>query len=635
MVNPGPVDVAVTWGVLTAYVDGLRRVRHLDPVVAAELVGHLGGEPDQLRPQAVASIITVRSDDPVDFGDTGELVLADGQMVAVSPEVPTTVPVGYHRFYSAESTTPMTVVGSPAVAAPCPRHGWGLSVQPYALRSGQDWGMGDLGTIIQLARWAARNGATTLSLGPMLAAAPTTPREPSPYYPATRLFIDPLYLSMQDVRAPDGTSVGVPRPAHLGTGADALIDRDAVHAAKYSALRAVWTDVERVSDHLLQEFLATSALPVQLFATWCVLVEEFGGDWRRWPPEYHAPRSPKVEAFAEQHAGEVRFHVWLQWMCEQQVADLAEEIDIINDLPVGFDPGGFDGWLWQKALVHQVRIGAPPDGFAPEGHGWDAAPFSPVALEKLRFAPLVAVWRANMGRGAGLHLDHAMHLARLFWVPWDRTPAEGAYVEYPFQEILDLLVLESATNNCFVVTEDLGNVPTDFREQIADRGLLRTIILWFVKQPPERWPAAAVACVSNHDHPPVATVWANRDAGARLIEVDPQSEEAFARLSHHQRLVALGGGTPVDADLLTALRRTHTGLGHSGARLVLTQVLDLMRGTQQANSPTGERSQSWRVPLPMLLEDLLKDEVARELCALLAAARHEHQSDDNPTKGQL
>ena len=630
---PNPIEVAASWGVMVEHVDGLRRVRQLDPVVAADLVRYLGGDPEEARQDVAASILTVRGDEPVAFADKGELVLANGQMVAVSPDVPTTVPVGYHRFYPTGSMEPVTVVGSPAVAAPTPGRGWGLSVQPYALRSSQDWGIGDLGTVRDLARWAAQQGATTLLLGPMLAAAPTTPREPSPYYPATRLFLDPLYLSTQDVRAPDGTPVAVSRPAGLSDSADAPIDRDAVHTAKYATLRALWTDLDGSPDPLLQDFLAASALPVQLFATWCVLTDKLGGDWRQWPTELQDPRSAQVEAFAEQHADDVSFHVWLQWMCEQQMARIAGEIDVINDLPVGFDPGGFDGWLWQEALVPQVRIGAPPDGFAPDGHGWDSAPFSPMALERLRFAPLVAVWRANMARGAGLHLDHAMHLTRLFWVPWDRTPAEGAYVEYPFREILDLLVLESVANSCYVVTEDLGNVPSDFRQQIGERGLLRTIILWFVKIPPNKWPEAAVAYVSNHDHPPVAAVWADHDAGARLIDVDPQSEEAFARLSHHQRLVALGEGTPVDADLFTALRRTHEGLGRSGAGLVLSQVLDLMLGAQRVNSPTGDRSQSWRTSLPMLLDDLVEDEVARELCSVLAAARNKDRSDFDLTGG--
>ncbi|WP_341855844.1 4-alpha-glucanotransferase [Brachybacterium sp. GPGPB12] len=307
---PNPIEVATSWGVLVEHVDGLRRVRQLDPVVAADLVRYLGGDPEEARQDVAAPMLTVRGDELVAFSDNGELVLANGQMVAVSPDVPTSVPVGYHRFYPTGSTAPMTVVGDPAVAAPAPSRGWGLSVQPYALRSSQDWGIGDLGTVRDLARWAAREGATTLSLGPMLAAAPTTPREPSPYYPATRLFLDPLYLSMQDVRAPDGTPVAVSRPAGLSDSAEAPIDRDAVHAAKYSTLRALWSSLDGSPDLLLQDFLAASALPVRLFATWCVLADKLGGDWRQWPTELQDPGSTQVEAFAERHAHDVSFHVW-------------------------------------------------------------------------------------------------------------------------------------------------------------------------------------------------------------------------------------------------------------------------------------------------------------------------------------
>jgi len=116
-------------------------VRQLDPVVAADLVRYLGGDPEEARQDVAASILTVRGDEPVAFADKGELVLANGQMVAVSPDVPTTVPVGYHRFYPTGSMEPVTVVGSPAVAVTHPRPR--LGTQRATLRPALQPGLGN------------------------------------------------------------------------------------------------------------------------------------------------------------------------------------------------------------------------------------------------------------------------------------------------------------------------------------------------------------------------------------------------------------------------------------------------------------------------------------------------------------
>ena len=59
---PNPIEVAASWGVMVEHVDGLRRVRQLDPVVAADLVRYLGGDPEEARQDVAASILTVRGD---------------------------------------------------------------------------------------------------------------------------------------------------------------------------------------------------------------------------------------------------------------------------------------------------------------------------------------------------------------------------------------------------------------------------------------------------------------------------------------------------------------------------------------------------------------------------------------------
>ena len=55
---------------------------------------------------------------------------------------------------------------------------------------------------------------------------------------------------------------------------------------------------------------------------------------------------------------------------------------------------------------------------------------------------------------------------RLFWVR-AACRREGAYVHYPFEDLLGILALESQRNRCLVVGEDLGTVPDEVRQRCS------------------------------------------------------------------------------------------------------------------------------------------------------------------------
>ena len=85
-------------------------------------------------------------------------------------------------------------------------------------------------------------------------------------------------------------------------------------------------------------------------------------------------------------AGQARFHAWLQWLADDQLAAAQQAaraagmgIGIIRDLAVGAHPGGADAWAWQDVLVAGVSVGAPPDEFNQRGQDWNAAALAPAA----------------------------------------------------------------------------------------------------------------------------------------------------------------------------------------------------------------------------------------------------------------
>lgn len=84
-----------------------------------------------------------------------------------------------------------------------------------------------------------------------------------------------------------------------------------------------------------------------------------------------------------------------------------------------------------------------------------------------------------MRHAGGVRIDHIMGLQRLWLVPEGASPAEGAYLDYPLDDFLHLLALESHRHGAVVIGEDLGTVPRGFRRRLSQAGVAGMDVMWF------------------------------------------------------------------------------------------------------------------------------------------------------------
>ena len=166
-----------------------------------------------------------------------------------------------------------------AAVAPFPaRRSWGFAVQLYSVRSRASWGHGDLHDLADLATWSGGDlGADFVLVNPLHAAEPQPPVSPSPYLPMSRRQISPLYLRIEDIPEYQGLSAGdrarveaLAAPLRAASSTAALIDRDAVWAAKRAAaelIRTVPLTASRRAE--LDAFLARDRRAIDDWATWC------------------------------------------------------------------------------------------------------------------------------------------------------------------------------------------------------------------------------------------------------------------------------------------------------------------------------------------------------------------------------
>jgi 4-alpha-glucanotransferase len=554
-----------------------------------------------------------------------ELLLEDGTELKIDGKLPPDLPIGYHDLVlrtgtgGSEREIRIRLIVTPGRChLPADLRSWALTVQLHACRSERSWGIGDFGDLLRIGTWAAVRGAGVLAVNPLGAPLPTERVEPSPYYPSSRRWRNPLYLEIGEVPgAGDDPGVNALALQARALSTQRLIDRDEVWRLKRSALERLW---ERSGTSLeLERWRNAQGPALETYARFCALAEHHGSGWSSWPAEHRHPSKAAVAAFALDHADRVAFWAWVQMLLDEQLTRAGESLPLLNDLAIGVDPNGAEAWTHQDLLALDCRVGAPPDRFNAEGQDWGLPPFVPWKLRDAGYAPLAELWRSALGTAGGLRIDHVMGLFRLFWMLPSQAPSDGAYVRYRSDELLAVLAVESTRAGSIVVGEDLGTVEDGVREALAAAGVLSTRLVWFDQEPPELFPTQAFAAVTTHDLPTVAGVWSGEDladqraAGLRTHD----GQDADMR----DRLAMVAEAAP-DAPVEDVIVGVHRRLARAPSAVVAATLEDALGVTQRPNMPgTVSERPNWSLALPLRLDEVLADPLVNAVAASMREGR--------------
>lgn len=549
---------------------------------------------------------------------------------------------------------------------------WGPAIQLYALCSGRNWGIGDFTDLKTMAEYCAEAGAGILGLNPLHSLFPSKPEHCSPYDPSSRVFINFLYLDIEAIadfaecEAAKSTVQSPEFQARLAALRDTeLVDYSEVTALKRPILEILFRhfrghhlESESERGRAFRAFQVAGGQQLHAYGVFEAMQEHFSKKsdspwgWRNWPEEYRDPQSQAVAKFAFAHQDRVEFFHYLQWQADLQlgaVGHLAMELDLkvglYEDLAVGADSAGFETWIYQDVYALGARIGAPPDDFNLNGQDWGLSPMIPMKLVDAAYGPFIETLRSNMRYAGAVRVDHVMQLMRLFWVPPDRPPSEGAYVHYPMRDLLGILALESQRNRCVVIGEDLGTVPDEIRAELRALGVLSYRLLYFEKDSegnftiPDDYPEQALVAVSTHDLPTLSGYWQGQDLAVRTelglfpteelreTQIISRSEDRFRLLFALKREELLPEGVDVDgvslpemsSDLITAI---HVYLARSPAKILVFQLEDILGQVDQVNLPgTTIQHPNWQRKLPTLLESFSEDARLENLVMALRLER--------------
>lgn len=604
-----------------------RLARVIEPVVVA-----FGDSPVRASFRVRSESSTIRATIESEEGD-----LIDATLRRNGPRfvLDRAVEHGYYivRFDDVET---FLIVAPKCGYAPAQERAWGVFIPPYAAWRTGSCGVGDVRDLEMMARSFGDLGAAylaTLPLGPTFLSPEYF--EVSPYSAISRMFWNELYIDLEAIpefheseRARAIFTSGSFRARIDALTAAPLVDHVSAMAAKREVLEAIISDGSvRAAVEKRLEAISHDRRAVE-YARFRSTQEREGRGWRQWSGGDLDPVSAPAS----------RFFLYAQAIIRAQIERLGRETKLYLDFPLGTHSDGFDTFSFREDFLLGAAAGAPPDHSYAAGQSWGFPPLDPEAVRRSRYESVRASVRHHLTAASMLRIDHVMSLHRLYVVPDEMKPSEGAYVRYQSAELIAILTLESQRAKAVIIGEDLGTVPSYVRKSIDRHRFRRLFVVQRRLQqkmpdPPGEPVENMVASFNTHDMYPFAAYWQAIDIPDRedvgLLNEESASAERAKRAEAVARLVEFlsrRGFTPADESVDAVMDATLQFLGRSDASVVLMNVEDLWKETLPQNIPTTTHQRpNWRRRLKFAADRIATDSRFRNRLDVLDAARKERR----------
>ncbi len=569
-----------------------------------------------------------------------------------SLQITTSLKIGYYKLtvkvdgQTAHST--LAVAPLQCYALPQDKNKlFGFAIQLYSLRSDHDWGVGDFSDLIDFVNICSKVGADVIGINPINVLYHSCPENASPYMSISRNFLNPIYIDVEKV--PEFTTAD---KKAVTSAAEKLricetIDYIGVYNLKIKYLEKCFARFQKSSDAKRQreyeDFCIAHGADLNNLALFQVIYEEeckYRHGFNVLVKEYPAPDCVASQKFVSEHRERIEFFKFLQFETFRQFAQVQKAIQksgikvgLYRDLAVGVGRDSAEVWSNPELFLRDCGTGAPPDAFFPNGQKWGLGTFHPLKLKDQAYAPFIKILRNNMQAGA-LRIDHVMSLMRLYVIP-DKDET-GTYLYYNFDDMLNLVALESVLNKCVVVGESIGNVPEGFLDRLAQKNIYSLSVLWAERwnigagdfKHPEFYPDNAFTSIGTHDMAPLKMWWFGYDIETNF-QVGIIGNEAEKVAAYHKReddrrrlLKVLdetnvwpedkyrhsdyiyGEGYPEGIE--EALERF---MARTSSPVYLAQLEDILHVIVMQNLPGTDRDKhpNWRRKLPVDLEKLSDD----------------------------
>ena len=538
----------------------------------------------------------------------------------------------------------------------------------FALRSHDDQGIGDVGTLRRFIGWAASAGFALVQLLPIN----ETGGDNSPYNAISSMALDPTTLELTPEALPD-----LSPEDHAAALAEAgTVDRHGgpvqygkVKQLKHRLLRSAFERFEAGGQQERRDgfeaFQQASAAWLEGYTLFRALMERNGSSecWDRWSTGQQTLVAARVWEDAlppdERTAfrRERRLFAYIQWVAYTQWEALKHEagergVALMGDIPLGVSYYSADFFAHPQIFEKDWYGGAPPEPYFKDdpftqkwGQNWGIPVYDWVAMERDDFA----WWRQRVGGVQDLfhvfRIDHILGFYRIYSFPWrpernaeflplsaaeatartggrlprfkpqDDETSESREANRRAGEQRLRVVLEAA-GETRLIGEDLGTVPDYVRPNLTALGIAGfKIPIWEPDHrtggllPGSAYERLSLATFGTHDHEPLRALW------TRWLASPPEGHVELRRLSH---FAGCSDDTlaPFDDRIHARLLES---LFRASSWIAICMITDLLAREERFNVPGTSTDSNWSQRMHLTVEEMTQDAACQRLSGELRA----------------
>ena len=308
--------------------------------------------------------------------------------------------------------------------------GWkgaGTAIPVFALRSEDDFGVGEFLDLKKMVDWAVLTGQTFLQLLPVNDTTMFGTIDDSYPYNANSTFaLHPQFINLPAAGVPVDKEYLKLQKQLNSFVKDGRPETDyvSVNREKRRLLRkafdANWKSLSRTKAY--RNFLAANREWLIPYSRFCALRDEFGTpDFSQWG-EFAVYDEARLERWNKSHRSETDFNCFLQFHLDaqfRQVRDYAHSKGVVlkGDLPIGVSRTSADAWQFPKLFNMDSQAGAPPDSFSADGQNWGFPTYNWEEMAKDGYA----WWKARLRKMSeyfdAFRIDHILGFFRIWQIP--------------------------------------------------------------------------------------------------------------------------------------------------------------------------------------------------------------------------
>jgi 4-alpha-glucanotransferase len=529
----------------------------------------------------------------------------------------------------------------------------GVLAPLFALRSENDLGIGDVGTLREFIKWACENGFRLVQMLPINEVG----SDNSPYNAISSMAIEPTTLELAPASPEELTQQdfdSVLANENLSALRRGPVNYARVRRLKRSLLERAFGNFQRTGSDArrveFKRFCDGEREWLEPYAFFRALME-FNGEceaWDQWPAEHRDAESARVWLEANGKVKQFRrrenFFRYVQWIAHEQwraVSKFAQErgVALMGDIPFGVSYYSADVYSHRSIFRLDWSGGAPPEPYFKDdaftmkwGQNWGIPLYNWSAMRADNFA-----WWRQRTRGVKrifhvFRIDHVLGFYRIYAFPWrpernaqflpltrpqmlektgrraphfapqdDERVENWAVNQREGEEYLRVVLEESGATR--VVGEDLGVVPEYVRPSLRSLGIAGfKIPQWEVYDGVvtrgEDYERLSVTTYATHDHKPIRELWAEaHDENA------PTREQAAEDLRKIARFASIEPreGLSYDRNFYPAIMRA---LFESNSWIAIVMITDLLARRDRFNVPGTAAEGNWTRRLPKTIPEM-------------------------------